>query len=132
MSVDVNIGAGASEEDFIALSKEDVVPPVVSQSADVPILESGIAPEGVEKRLYRDYVAECADALIKDGTDPYGKISTPMLVTTIDVRTRECPPPDHLPKTKGTVTPYRNWHYGEAEVPKPGQSYPPVTAVPWR
>ncbi len=126
--VDVNVGAGASEEDFIAPSKEDFAPPAATQSAVKP-LQSGISPEDVEKRRYRDYVAECIDALMKDGTDRYGSVHSPMLVTIIDVRTRDCPPPDKLPRTRGMNTPYRNWHYGEAK-PK-GPPYPTAT-LPWR
>lgn len=128
----VNNNAWASEEDFIPASEEAFAPPAVQQTADVEILDSGIAPGDVEKRRYRDYVAECVDALIKDGTDRYGEVKTPMLVSMIDVRTRECPPLNALPRTRGISTPYRNWHYGEAKAPNPGQSYPPVTAVPWR
>ena len=127
-----NAGAAASEEDFIPASEEAFAPPAVEQAAEVEILDSGIAPEEVENRRYRDYAAECIDALMKDGTDRYGKVKSPLLVSMIDVRTRECPPLRSLPRTRGMRTPYRNWHYGEAKAPQPGQTYPPVTAVPWR
>ena len=103
------------------------------QAAEVEILDSGIAPEEVENRRYRDYAAECIDALIKDGTDRYGKVKSPLLVSMIDVRTRECPPLRSLPRTRGMRTPYRNWHYGEARnLLPPGEAYPPVKSVPWR
>jgi len=130
--VRANIGAEANEKDFIPATQEDFAPPAVLQTADVPILESGITPEDVEKRRYRDYVAECVDVLMKDGTDRYGEVNTPMLVSMLDVRTQTCPPLETLPRTKKMVTPYRNWHYGEAKAPAPGQTYEPVTAVPWR
>ena len=133
VAANVNAGAGASDKDFIPASKADFAPPSVLQSADVEILDSGIAPGEVEKRPYRDYAAECVDALIKDGTDRYGKVKTPMLVTMLDVRSRECPPLSKLPRTKGMRTPYRNWHYDEAQnLLPPGEPYPPVKSVPWR
>ena len=131
-AADVNTGDAASDEDFIPATESHFAPPAVGQSSAVPILDSGIAPEDVEARSYRDYVAECVDVLMEDGIDRYGAIQTPMLVTTIDVRTRECPAPNELPRSKGKPTPYRNWHYGNAKAPQPGQTYPPVVAVPWR
>ncbi|MBM3892397.1 MAG: hypothetical protein FJ388_25050, partial [Verrucomicrobia bacterium] len=55
------------------------------------ILDSGLKPETVEQRPYRDYVRECLDLLISRGTDRYGKVHAPILVSILDVRTRECP-----------------------------------------
>ncbi|UCD28772.1 MAG: hypothetical protein JSV03_17125 [Planctomycetota bacterium] len=55
------------------------------------MLDSGIKEAEVEKRPYREYVAECVDLLMQHGTDRYGRIHTPMLVNILDVRTRECP-----------------------------------------
>jgi hypothetical protein len=106
--VNVNESSAANERDFIPASGIDFAPPAVLQTANIPILESGIAPGEVENRRYRDYVAECVDALMKDGTDCYDEKHEPMLVTMIDVRTREYPPPSELPTTKGMVTPYHN------------------------
>jgi hypothetical protein len=58
---------------------------------EVVLLESGIAPEDVEQRPYRSYVEECLGILMKHGTDRYGPKRTPLLVSILDVRTRECP-----------------------------------------
>jgi len=124
--------AAANEKDFIALSKQECAPLAVSQSVDIVVLKSGIAYVDVERRRYRDYVVECVDVLMKEGTDGDGKVKMPMLVTMIDVRSRTYPPPNELSRTRGMSTPYRDWHYSEAKAPKPGQTYPPVTAVPRR
>jgi hypothetical protein len=55
------------------------------------LLESGLAPEAVENRRYLDYARECIDLLLRHGTDRYGKVQAPILVSTLDVRTRTCP-----------------------------------------
>ena len=67
------------------------------------LLDSGIAAEDVEKRPYAEYVTECADALMQYGTDRYGKVHTPLLVTILDVRTRACPeaPPTETSPWRG-------------------------------
>jgi len=36
-------------------------------------------------------VRECLDVLMKDGTDTYGKVHAPILVSILDVETRTCP-----------------------------------------
>ena len=104
-----------------------------SQEAGIKPMYSGILPEDVEKRSYLSYVEECADLLMKYGTDRYGKKHSPLLVTILDVRTRTCPefPPKsaatpylrpalykHLPPSKPAPfpTPYRNWHPSEADL----------------
>ena len=92
------------------------------QHASVEPLESGIAPERVEEKSYRDYVETCLDLLIRHGTDRYGETHSPLLVTILDVRNRECPeyPPRTTcgPAARPTYfpTPYRNWQYGEADL----------------
>lgn len=54
-------------------------------------LDSGLAPEEVEQKPYRQYVRECLDLLIEHGTDRYGAVRSPILVNILDVRTRDCP-----------------------------------------
>lgn len=60
------------------------------------ILSSGLAPEQVEQRPYRQYVRECIELLIEYGTDRYGNVQSPVFVNILDVRTRTCPE-DPLP-----------------------------------
>ena len=59
-------------------------------------LDSGLTPEHVEKRPYLDYAKQCVDLIIAHGTDRYGKVHSPILMTILDVRTRSCPA-DPLP-----------------------------------
>jgi len=63
----------------------------VSARRDARLLDSGLREADVERRPYRDYVIECVDNLMRHGTDRYGPIHQPLLVTTLDVRTL-CPP----------------------------------------
>lgn len=44
-----------------------------------------------EQRPYAQYVGTCVNVLMKHGTDTYGKVHTPMLVTILDVESRKCP-----------------------------------------
>jgi hypothetical protein len=60
------------------------------------VLDSGLRVEDVARSDYVDYVRQCADVLMEYGTDRYGPLRTPILVSILDVRTRECPP-DPLP-----------------------------------
>ena len=60
-------------------------------AAEPVLLDSGIRPGAVEQRRYLDYARECIDTLIAHGTDRYGAERSPMLVSILDVRTRECP-----------------------------------------
>jgi len=46
-------------------------------------------PDG--RAPYLSCVEECLDVLMKHGTDTYGYVHTPMLVTILDVETRTCP-----------------------------------------
>ncbi|HSW45034.1 MAG TPA: hypothetical protein VLM89_05640 [Phycisphaerae bacterium] len=55
------------------------------------VLDSGITPADVAKRPYIDYVRECLDLLMQYGTDRYGPEHLPILVTILDVQTRDCP-----------------------------------------
>jgi hypothetical protein len=66
------------------------------QEEQVVVLDSGIAEADVEKRDYMDYARECVDLLIEHGTDRYGPVRRPLLVTILDVRSRRCPeaPPE--------------------------------------
>lgn len=44
-----------------------------------------------EQIPYASYVEKCVDILMKHGTDRYGDVHTPLLVTILDVDTRSCP-----------------------------------------
>jgi hypothetical protein len=59
-------------------------------SAPTP-LDSGLRPQDVEQRRYRQYARQCIDLLIEHGTDRYGTVRSPMLMSILDVRTRQCP-----------------------------------------
>lgn len=50
-----------------------------------------VAADQVEQRPYREYVRECLDVLMRDGTDRYGPVKAPILVAILDVQTRTCP-----------------------------------------
>ncbi len=56
-----------------------------------PVLRSGLKPEDIENQGYLAYARECADLLLEHGTDRYGKVYTPHLMSILDVRTRTCP-----------------------------------------
>lgn len=73
------------------------------QEDPIVILDSGITPEDVEKRPYADYVSECVELLMKCGTDRYGEVQRPLLITILDVRTRACPesPPEKSAPWRG-------------------------------
>ena len=63
--------------------------------AEIVVLDSGLSEADVEKRPYASYVAECADLLMEFGTDRYGDVHRPLLVTILDVRSapaRSLPP----------------------------------------
>ncbi len=47
------------------------------------------APE--EQRPYASYVEQCIDTLMAHGTDRYGDVHTPLLVSILDVTSRTCP-----------------------------------------
>ena len=65
-------------------------------------LDSGLTPEVVERRPYVGYVRECIETLMEHGTDRYGKVHTPVLVTILDVVTRTCPEwPPHASAWRG-------------------------------
>lgn len=55
------------------------------------ILPSGLTPDAVEQKPYRQYARECIELLIAHGTDRYGKVHSPILMNILDVRTRSCP-----------------------------------------
>ena len=57
----------------------------------IVVLGNQIAPEDVEKRPYLSYVTESVDLLMEYGTDRYGPKHAPILVSILDVRTRNCP-----------------------------------------
>jgi hypothetical protein len=55
------------------------------------VLASGISPEQVGRRSYLEYARECIETLMRDGTDRYGEVRSPVLVSILDVRTHDCP-----------------------------------------
>ncbi len=57
----------------------------------IVVLGSQIAPGDVEKKPYLSYVTESVDLLMEYGTDRYGPKHAPILVSILDVRTRNCP-----------------------------------------
>ncbi len=63
----------------------------IAAAAGPEVLDSGLKPDDVERRPYREYVRACVDLLIEHGTDRYGKVRSPLLMNILDVRTRECP-----------------------------------------
>jgi hypothetical protein len=86
-----------------------------------PILSSGLDPAKIEQKPYREYVRQCLDLLIEYGTDRYGPIRSPLLVTILDVRTRQCPErPLPLDEAWRVVRPERrgpagsNWYLDQA------------------
>lgn len=62
---------------------------LMPQAATAPPLDSGISRGEVENRTYLSYVAESLDNLIVHGTDRYGAITSDLLVSNLDVRTKE-------------------------------------------
>lgn len=92
----LRISMGATAAVFILGAAQAVSPEVV-------VLDSGIGEAQVTERPWRAYAAECADMLIQHGTDRYGEEHLPLLVTILDVRTRECPedPPREPPYWRG-------------------------------
>ena len=51
-----------------------------------------IMPDNAENdNSYATYVKECLDILLEYGTDRYGKVHTPILVSILDVENRNCP-----------------------------------------
>jgi pectate lyase-like protein len=48
-------------------------------------------PDRSEQNGYEAYIRTCLDTLIKHGTDRYGKVHTPMLVSILDTETLRCP-----------------------------------------
>ena len=49
------------------------------------------APPQEEATRWRDVVATCLDNLLEHGTDRYGDVHSPMLMSVIDVRTNDAP-----------------------------------------
>ena len=49
------------------------------------------AAESLNQANYLFYVTNCLDTLIEFGTDHYGPRTTPILVSILDVETRQCP-----------------------------------------
>ena len=66
---------------------------------------SGFAEESSDGGRWRPYVTACLDTLIEHGTDVYGPVKTPMLMSIVDVRTLTSPEKpelfDGLVRTEG-------------------------------
>lgn len=54
--------------------------------------QAGQADHKEKNNTYIQYVEECVENLMAHGTDRYGKVHTPMLVSILDLETRNCPP----------------------------------------
>ena len=65
----------------------------------------GFAEETSDGGQWRTYVTQCLDTLLEHGTDVYGPVKTPMLMSIIDVRTLTSPEKpelfDGLVRTEG-------------------------------
>lgn len=85
------------------LAAETAAPAKSAENSAPVLLSSGISEADVEKRPYASYVAECLDQLMSHGTDRYGKVQKPLLVTILDVRSRTCPesPPEKSAPWRG-------------------------------
>ena len=64
---------------------------VVLAPAAVGQIRTNDRPVAQHDKRYLDYVRQCLDLLIEHGTDRYGKTKSPILVSILDVRTRDCP-----------------------------------------
>ncbi|HPA47021.1 MAG TPA: hypothetical protein PK395_14745, partial [bacterium] len=62
-----------------------------TQIGDPELLDSGLSAESIANKPYLDYARECADLMMEYGTDRYGALHSPMLMSILDVRTRTCP-----------------------------------------
>ena len=87
--------------------KQDPKPAGDPGEHGIVVLDSGIAEADVEKKPYAGYVVECADLLMQHGTDRYGPVRRPLLVTILDVRSRTCPesPPEQTAHWRGQWRP---------------------------
>lgn len=62
---------------------------IVFSSATFAATENSLPPEKAE--LYMSCVESCLDNLLEYGTDRYGTVHTPMLMSIMDIRTNESP-----------------------------------------
>ena len=63
----------------------------VAASAFIPALQVNAAETDGKAGSYTQRVKECLDLLMTHGTDTYGEVHTPMLVSILDVESRTCP-----------------------------------------
>jgi len=61
------------------------------QKSGVKLLENGLTEQDIKDRGYLSFALECIDNIVKYGTDRYGKEHHDMLVTILDVETKNCP-----------------------------------------
>ena len=84
------------------------------QKSSVKPFENNLTLEDVRKRGYLSFAVEFMDNLIKYGTDRYGKVHNDMLVSMLDLETKECPEyplrctPFKAPQTHYAPTPYNS------------------------
>ena len=64
-----------------------VAPLLVLTAGNLPVAPA----DDTKEADYLRHVTRCLDALIECGTDHYGPQQTPVLVSILDTRTRECP-----------------------------------------
>ncbi|MGD9126516.1 MAG: hypothetical protein PVH19_03975 [Planctomycetia bacterium] len=78
---------------FLFLITSDVVAASGKKSRVITplVLDNEIVPGDVGKHPYHDYVARCLENLMEYGTDQYGSVKQPLLVTTLDVRNKKRP-----------------------------------------
>ena len=60
------------------------------EATDSPAL-SASEPSSTTRASYSRHIRTCLDTLIKHGTDRYGDLPTPMLVSILDTETLDCP-----------------------------------------
>ena len=88
--------------------------PKCNRSAVICLRRNVVKPEieenEVEKRPYIEYVSDCIELLMEQGTDRYGTKHYPILVSILDLRDMQCPevPEPFMQKYRVTRPPRRN------------------------
>ena len=63
----------------------------VTHVLTVAVMAAGATAARAQDRPWRDHVVRCLDTLIEKGTDHYGPVHTPMLMSILDVNTLTSP-----------------------------------------
>jgi hypothetical protein len=66
----------------------------MTRTASSQVLDSGISRQQLEDRSYLSYTTEALDNLLTFGTDTYGTPHPELLVSVLDVRTKQVVTPD--------------------------------------